>query len=761
MDKYLTKIGKRKEPDKDISTASESSTSSEPPEKSPRQEASQLHIKPTVVSSASANSAKQFTTDTSDLGTERPAQPVLKNYPRDHIRRHFKSTWYEMFPWLEYSIKENKAFCFPCRIYGTRTSKSEDTFTTRGYNNWKCALVNERGLKLHNKSEDHELSMMRWEDRKLISEGKKTSINNLVDPERESLVNTNREYFKFLVKYHIYFCKNELAYRGRDESEDSTNPGNWKDFINLQLETNSEFKQLHSKIKAQNAKYDYTSKRSSNELVECLADVIREIIVQQINSAGMFSLLIDESKDNAGHEELATCFRYLDAHIIHERFFSLSRVPKPDAEHLVEDHVMPLLRSSNITAVLVGGGADGASVMSGRHDGVFEKLKVYYPWIIYVHCAAHRLNLVVTCYLSTSNQAKTVLSVYKALHHIFNVSNNLEILEAQQKEIYPNQPVLHITVLHEVRWSCKFEGVNTVLKRIKAILVALQIIANGNSKTADEAAGTYHKMMSSSFITSLVFLHNILAITDGLNKQLQAVSVDWIAARSELQVCKTLLQDLSVDKMEKKVLDICLDISITTEYEDPIHVTRRTLSDYFKLTTAEGKNKVCSQMEGFKSVAVKKLVKELDHRFNGMSSAVLTSLNSLDAGSRSYLQFEVMEILIKHYNTQLNICETLLETECSRAKLSFESGNTMVPEFYPNLQQCIKLSKTLPVNTATVERGFSCMNRVISYARNSLTSERASDLILLSLNKDLLVNINTDEVIKKWAERKNRHVPLY
>ena len=74
-----------------------------------------------------------------------------------------------------------------------------------------------------------------------------------------------------------------------------------------------------------------------------------------------------------------------------------------------------------LTAALIAGGADGASVMSGRHEGVFEKLKTFYSWIIYVHCAAHRLNLVVTSYLSTFAAAKHVISVYNSLHTILNV----------------------------------------------------------------------------------------------------------------------------------------------------------------------------------------------------------------------------------------------------------------------------------------------------------------------------------------------------
>jgi hypothetical protein len=172
---------------------------------------------------------------------------------------------------------QRPSFCYPCRKYGIETAKSETAFTSTGYFNWKNALDSTvkpsgkankgKGLKGHNKSEAHVLCMTKWENSRLIAEGKMPSIANLIDPERESLVSANREYFKHLVRYHIYFCKNELPYRGDDESEDTISPGNWKDFVNMQLETNSDFKKLHDKVKAQHDKYDYTSKRSCNELV--------------------------------------------------------------------------------------------------------------------------------------------------------------------------------------------------------------------------------------------------------------------------------------------------------------------------------------------------------------------------------------------------------------------------------------------------------------------------------------------------------------
>ena len=739
MDKYVTFVRKRKNDDQ----------TDEPAPK----------ILPKVNITPSLSEPKAHTDaacSDSDLDANTPTRPILKKFPSNAENRHFRSQWYETFSWLEYSIKKDRAFCFPCRVFGLE-AETDGGFTTVGFNCWKNAFAS-KGFKQHDKSNYHIHCMAKWEHKTLVSEGKIKSISNILDPERESLVQTNRKYFNLLVKYHMYFCKNEMPYRGHDESEDSISPGKWKDFINCQLDTNPEFSSLYEKVKSQ-SDHDYTSKRSCNELVECLAEEVRDIILGQVNKAGVYSLLIDESKDNAGHEELALCLRYVANDKTCERFLCLMRVPKADAESLVQNHLLPYLQALKITSALIAGGADGASVMSGAYEGVFAKLKAIYQSLIYVHCAAHRLHLVVTCYLSSIPQSKQVISVYNSLHDIFNVANNREILEKHQREIYPKQRVLEFSSLTETRWSCKFQGIDKIIKRIKAILVSLQTIAGNNSNKSDKAAGVYHKMMSSQFITSLIFLHNILAITDGLNKHLQDTNVDWKAAQTELNVCKKLLADIAVTDLEESVLGVCSDISITTEYEDPIYATRRTLSDYFKMTTNQGKATVKSLLENLKNQTVKKLLTELDHRFSNMNSTIVASLDSLDAHSPNYLDYDKLKPLLENYEADVEINHTLLQSECKRAKLMAQEGSALFPDMYPNLM-CVKISNTFPVNTAQVERGFSCMNRVISYTRTSLKSERASDLILLSLNKDLLSDVCIDSVISRWVGKRNGHIPL-
>ena len=51
-----------------------------------------------------------------------------------------------------------------------------------------------------------------------------------------------------------------------------------------------------------------------------------------------------------------------------------------------------------------------------------------------------------------------------------------------------------------------------------------------------------------------------------------------------------------------------------------------------------------------------------------------------------------------------------------------KDGYPLDLNFYPQLKKLIMISKTIPVSTATVERSFSAMNRILSWARSSLDS---------------------------------------
>lgn len=101
-----------------------------------------------------------------------------------------------------------------------------------------------------------------------------------------------------------------------------------------------------------------------------------------------------------------------------ERFLPSKQLDKHDAHFITIDHILPTLRDLKISAMLIGLGADGASVMCGKQNGVYTKVKMKYPSFLYVHCACHRFNLVMCQFIKQIPKGSIMLSLYKNLHQI-------------------------------------------------------------------------------------------------------------------------------------------------------------------------------------------------------------------------------------------------------------------------------------------------------------------------------------------------------
>ena len=138
----------------------------------------------------------------------------------------------------------------------------------------------------------------------------------------------------------------------------------------------------------------------------------------------------------------------------------------------------------------------------------------------------------------------------------------------------------------------------------------------------------------------------------------------------------------------------------------------------------------------------------------------LTAIDALDASKESFLNHQIMCPLDSRFQECPTVDVGLLKSECERALIVIKAGKGIDMNLCSNLEQLLKVSEALPVGTATVERSFSAMNRVLSWSRNSVDFSMASDLMVLSLNKDLLKPLKLDKVLDQWVHQKDRVVPF-
>ena len=90
---------------------------------------------------------QQPPSDIASGSNEKPVQPSQSTVQFPPLvgtkKRYFNPDWFKMYSWLEYFVEKDAAFCFPCRHFSTKSGRAEDTFTKKGFRNWKKATGKE------------------------------------------------------------------------------------------------------------------------------------------------------------------------------------------------------------------------------------------------------------------------------------------------------------------------------------------------------------------------------------------------------------------------------------------------------------------------------------------------------------------------------------------------------------------------------------------------------------------------------------------
>ena len=79
-----------------------------------------------------------------------------------------------------------------------------------------------------------------------------------------------------------------------------------------------------------------------------------------------------------------------------------------------------------------------------------------------------------------------------------------------------------------------------------------------------------------------------------------------------------------------------------------------------------------------------------------------------------------------------------------------------VRETFPNTEMVLRTYLTLMISNCTGKRSFSKLNLVNDLSRVSMTQKRLNNLTIISMERDIVRDINSDDIIKCFAEKKAR-----
>ena len=211
-----------------------------------------------------------------------PFQPRLSKYPVDlKTGRSFNATWFDRFKWLEYSIANDSAFCFPCFLFSPskqQSGRSSSQFIIGGFKRWKNALEKNKGIVQHDLSLEHQAALSTMQTRKA------KTLPRLLSGLDDQQTAGHAAQVVATANVVLHLALQGLAFRGHDEHPDSLNKGNFLENLRFLFRSCPDIPHAIPN----NAKY--TSPDIQRDMTWAAADIVRQ---KNTGRAGRWIFLLD------------------------------------------------------------------------------------------------------------------------------------------------------------------------------------------------------------------------------------------------------------------------------------------------------------------------------------------------------------------------------------------------------------------------------------------------------------------------------------
>ncbi|XP_031334860.1 zinc finger MYM-type protein 1-like [Photinus pyralis] len=297
-------------------------------------------------------------------GRPTPLLTVLQEESRTKKTRTFQLSWYNSHKWLCGSIFKQRLFCWPCLLLGT----TKNVWSNDGYIDFKNIS---RSAKMHLISKDHiknSINLKRLQNNTAtildaLQEG--ASLSKVLYNED---VRLNRLLMTNLIDVTLLLGKQELAFRGHDETSTSLNRGNFREFFTVLIKRNEELtKQLEKHAHV----FCGQSKTIQNELIYCVSDYTLEYVKNELKDVNFIGLIVDDTTDIVEKSQCAITIRYVRKNgDLCERFLGFHDVSNDRSANALFELVTSVLEPYDYKDKLIAQSYDGASVMAGEINGL-------------------------------------------------------------------------------------------------------------------------------------------------------------------------------------------------------------------------------------------------------------------------------------------------------------------------------------------------------------------------------------------------------
>ena len=701
---------------------------------------------------------KQF----SKLDFQSKQEVIIKGRPTPELKgllqtsgqksRSFQTEWYTRKGWLCGCPARNRLFCFSCLLF----SSCDNVWTQMGY----CDLKNlQRSLIKHERSTAHIQSQI------ALKTFGMSRIDLALDEQRRLNISThnakvkeNREILKDLINVTCFLAKQQLAFRGNDESTGSTNRGNYVELLHAIAEKDD---RLARHLETSTV-FSGLSNRIQNDLIEAVGDVIRNDIKKEISAAPFVAVEVDETTDVTNQAQISVILRYVATTEagceVREAFLGFDDVSKDRRAPAIAEYVLGVLEKYDCVEKLVAQTYDGAAVMASELNGVQAKIKERVPEAMFTHCYAHKLNLVLLHSAKCMPECRTFFKTAEGLASFFSKSTKrTHLLDDVVKRRLPRAA--------PTRWSSNSRLLQTISMHHDDLRALFHIIIENpdswDNDTLMMAAGYDQWLSKASTCFLLMVYEDIFNETNALFRVLQNKVMD-------IEYCLARIRD-TIAALERMRLEF---ESFCDRFEKKCSALGLAESGGRQSIRFERKRVFCNILDDISY----QMKARFDHfgelaflglvdcaKFSEMSKHFDdTKLHSLSKYARFFNFVQLKADLVGLYSSQT------VRDECKSPGqlLSFLAQKDLI-QTVPEATKLLQLVLTVPATTASVERSFSALKRIKTYSRNRTDQGRLSSLAVISIETERLLKLKKDkedfykQVIDAFVQKERRMDFIY
>ena len=412
-----------------------------------------------------------------EVSREKPGKSESK-------QRRYQTSWEKDFPWLEFEKEENKMRCKVCCGFPALADVSSSLYIgTSGFT--RTSLQAHARSKSHHKcSEAHRA----WENPDAAPLG--IVLRNMTAQINEKLSKLfNSAYF--ISKENLAFAK-------------------FPQLCKLQMKNGVDLEET------------YLNDHRCKEFIQSISSVMKSHLHLQITSRQPFSFscMADQAVDCGVIEEEIIFIRTVENGLAVNKYATIQGVVKSDANGVLASIVNGFedIGINNWKDGLVACGSDGASVMTGVRNGVIAKLRQDVPWLIRIHCVAHKLELAVLDGIKDvqyfADLTAMLKGLYKHYHYSAKALRELEELSNVMEESCNS--AVNVT---GSRWvPHNFRALKVVCKKYRVIHAHMHQTAVAGNSSATMQGRAKNVVAKLESYKHIAFMFSMLDILDELSE---------------------------------------------------------------------------------------------------------------------------------------------------------------------------------------------------------------------------------------------------